>query len=241
MTDYVSDDAVLDASVLHQRGRVTSSEPIRLTDIKRPDSSWTIPSSLCTVEPDEQIEIFVSKAGSLPIGSSAAGLGLWYWGMQKASSPFYDEWILGGNFQAFTVSVASFSAGGNTADEALYDSCGLYWTPRTHVYQDIRRQVSQLYLFHDFPIVDRYLTNNYSLQDLLVETYFHLVEFFGSDATFELELMNDEYDPRERQLYLLIHSRRPADEQMSALENFEEEWWFERSGQIINGPVITLK
>ena len=137
--------------------------------------------------------------------------------------------------------MASFSGAGHVADIALYNSCGLSWAPRTQVYQDTRRLVSHLFLFRDFPTVDRFLKDNYSLQDLLVETYYHLVEFFGSDSSFELELVKDEYDPKEQQLYLLIQSGRPTEEQMSALEKFEEEWWFERSGYIVNGPVITLK
>lgn len=101
--------------------------------------------------------------------------------------------------------------------------------------------ISNLYIYRNFYKITEYLTKNPQIEELLLETYFKLREYFGNETQINLELTTDIYEPEEEQLFIRIPVENTIDKLIEKLDNFEKDWWFERTGFIIDSPIVTLE
>ena len=77
--------------------------------------------------------------------------------------------------------------------------------------------------------VAQLLARNSFLVGLLNEAVPKLREHFGADAMVQLEVFRDPDNGADAEVFARILTNRPAEEALSALDRFNEDWWFDAS------------
>ena len=84
-----------------------------------------------------------------------------------------------------------------------------------------------LYSFDDSVSVGRFLRENPFLLALLMEARKKIQEYFGPDAQVTLEVVTDPEADDFQQLFALIHTGLPPEDEVDLLEDLYDEWWFD--------------
>lgn len=87
--------------------------------------------------------------------------------------------------------------------------------------------LADLYSFDDGASVGRFLRENSFLLTLLMEARKKIQEYFGPNVEVELELFTDPEADDVQQLFALIHTSLPLEEEANFLENLYDEWWLD--------------
>ena len=77
--------------------------------------------------------------------------------------------------------------------------------------------------------VAQFLNRNSFLVGLLNEAVPKLREHFGADAMVQLEVFRDPDNGADAEVFARILTDRPSEEALSALDRFDEDWWFDAS------------
>lgn len=134
----------------------------------------------------------------------------------------------------------SFNKVNETISEIIKTISGSLFK-RTEIQAKETIRLSDLFIYRDFWAVKNYLNRNGQLRELLFETHYKLKNYFGNSAQFILELVPDIYEPNFEQLYIRVISNQVITKSLEILDNFENDWWFERTAYFINSPVILIK
>lgn len=149
------------------------------------------------------------------------------------------------SFEAKSVSattglILAFRAG-EPLDRQRDCKAGLVWEFKSEKRTTVENKISRLFNYRNYLTVEAYITKNPHLRELLFETYYKILDYFGSDSNLVLEYLADLYEPEFGQLFLYIKSNQAMEKSIALLEKFETEWWFERTGYVINSPIVTLE
>lgn len=86
--------------------------------------------------------------------------------------------------------------------------------------------LAKLYSFDDVS-VGSFLRENSFLLPFLIETHGKIQEHFGPHVDVTLEVFTDPEAEDSQQLFALIHTGLPLEDEEDILENLYDEWWLD--------------
>jgi hypothetical protein len=85
------------------------------------------------------------------------------------------------------------------------------------------------YVFRNESAISQFVFGHRAAAGVLLNALPELIECFGEDVVFNLEAVSD--DDESTSLYAIVVWRGLAEGAESALEDFDERWWLNRSAQ----------
>lgn len=124
---------------------------------------------------------------------------------------------------AESVSADEFQAAGKII-RAYSGPAGVFSTSEQ---EQLIKQLTRLYRFDDYVAVSHFLRSNPFLTRLLSEAHEEVERYFGPDIQVALEVFTDPEAESDQQLFALIQTNLPLQEELDLLDQLYEDWWLD--------------